>query len=88
MQKSAFIFPVIPVGAITCNNEKMSLEMALLFNEAFTHWVIISVLLITSRNGFLNSVLLTAECKRLLKLSVPSQYSNLGDSASVMLELG
>lgn len=86
MPKSAFIFPVIPVGAITCNNEKMSLEMALLFNEAFTHWVIISVLLITSRNGFLNSV--TAECKRLLKLSVASQYSNLGDSASVMLELG
>lgn len=86
MQKSAFIFPVIPVGAITCNNEKMSLEMALLFNEAFTHWVIISVLLITSRNGFLNSV--TAECNWLLKLSVPSQYSNLDDSASVMLELG
>lgn len=75
MQKSAFIPPVIPVGAITCNNEKMSLEMALLFNEAFTHSVIISVLLITSRNGFLNPV--AAEYKWLLKLSIPSQYSDL-----------
>lgn len=28
--------------------------MALLFNEAFTHWVIISILLITGRIGFLN----------------------------------
>lgn len=37
MQKLAFIFPVIPVGAITHNNEKMSLEIALLFNEAFTY---------------------------------------------------
>lgn len=55
MQKLAFIFPVIPVGAITHNNEKMSLEIALLFNEAFTYWVIISVLLIGSKNGFLNS---------------------------------
>lgn len=72
MQILAFIFLVIPVGAITRNNEKMSLEMALLFNEAFTHWVIISVLLITSRNGFLNPV--TAECRRLLKLSIPRQY--------------
>lgn len=41
------------MGAVTHNNEKMSLEMALLFNEAFTHWVIISILLITSRIGFL-----------------------------------
>lgn len=85
MQKSAFIFPVIPVGAITCNNEKMSLEMALLFNEVFTHWVIVSVLLITGRNGFLN--LVTAEHKWLLKLSIPSQYSDLGNSASVRLQL-
>lgn len=73
MQKSAFIFPVIPVGAITRNNEKMSLEMAWLFNEVFTHWVIISVLLITSRNGLLNPV--TAGCKQLLKLSIPSSQT-------------
>lgn len=36
MQKLAFIFSVIPVGAIIHNNEKMSLEIALLLNEAFT----------------------------------------------------
>ena len=85
MQKWAFIFPVIPVGAITRYNEKMSLAMVLLFNEAFTHWVIISILLITSRNSFLNTV--TAECKQLLKLSIPSQYSGLSSSASVGLQV-
>lgn len=83
MQKSVFIFPVIPVGAITCNNEKMSLEMALLFNEAFTHWAIISILLVTSRNDFLNPV--TAEFKWLLKLS--RFQSDLDNSASVGLQL-
>lgn len=67
MQKSTFVLTVIPVGAISNDNERMFSPMVLLFNETFypfcCSWYFINY---TNRNDFL--ILLASGSKRVCRL--------------------